>query len=158
MILVVAAAVGFRAYQVMPDRVGWDFINFNNKVLNPALELIPDAKRLQAAKTDAAKADAYAQDFAPIYAEKIQHLQAFQPRTKEVRRLRDQYLTGWQDMLQGYLDYSKGVPAKDPGLIASSAREFIAGQAVLVEARQDGLAIIKAHHLQYASEKGHGQK
>jgi hypothetical protein len=147
-ILIVAAVVGYRAYLAIPDRVGWDFVNFSNKVLTPTLALMPETTRYLAAKTDAEKADAYALDFAPVYAEKIQRLQAAHPKTQEVQRLRRMYVDSFQATLQSYLDYSVAVQTKDPAKFTSSAREKDAGAAKFNEARNYGLALIKAHHVQ----------
>ena len=153
LILIIAAVVSYRAYQSLPDRVGADFVRFSNTVLTPALSLLPDTKRITAAKTAAETSEAYAKDFVPVYADKIQRLAAYQPKTPEVRRLRQQYLDGFQAMLQGYLDYTLAVQQKDTTKFASSAHDFLAGRATLAQAQQSGLALIKAHHLQIESKK-----
>ena len=153
LILIVAAVVGFRAYQAIPDRVGWDFVRFNNAALVPALNLMPNSRRFLAAKTDSEMAEAYAVDFVPIYAEKIQRLEAFHPKTREVQRLRQLYLDSFHATLQGYLDFTQAVQVKDPAKRASSDRELAEGLAKIALARQYGLAIIKAHHLQFDTNK-----
>lgn len=155
-IIIIALVVGVQAYLRLPDRVGHDFVQFNNAVLTPALSLAPYTTRISLAKTDSEKANAYSIDYVPVYAEKVRLLQnpkSYQPKTDEVRRLRGEYLTGFQELLQGYLDFTQAVQLKDAGKNSSSDQHLANGRAALSRAQQDGLKLFKAHHLQFDSRK-----